>query len=265
MIRCSTADAVQDVIDLLASHGVAWLVVGAGSRLVPPEDGLRVPVLHLTGELAGWEVDLDGLDAGAGANLTQVCGSVARAGLSGMERLSGLPGSVGGAVRRAFEGRGELISELIEWAELVLPGRRWADSLGGRTAELSPADLDRGVVTRARFRLRADEPAAIRARLASPGELRTGRRGGYAPQIFEDHETATAEELLSRAGCHGMRVAGARVADDRLNAMVTGHATSSDDVLELFRALRRRVEDSSGLGLAGRLCFVDHMGRRIRP
>lgn len=82
VIRCRSADGLQRVIDLLATHGQPWLVLGAGSRLVPPSRGLRVPVLNLSGNLALWELDLDGAVAGGwcqpGTGVSRCCTDRAR-------------------------------------------------------------------------------------------------------------------------------------------------------------------------------------------
>ena len=113
LIRCRTADGVHTALDLFAAHGLPWLCLGAGSRLVPADRGLRIPVLNLSGNLGLWELDLDGVVAGGGANLAQVCRAAARTGLSGMENLTVTADSVGGGeviVAESVAGVGVIIS-----------------------------------------------------------------------------------------------------------------------------------------------------------
>jgi UDP-N-acetylmuramate dehydrogenase len=259
---------VQEVIDLLATHGVPWLVVGAGSRLVPPDAGLRVPVLNLTGELARWEVDLDGCESGAGAKLTQLGASMARAGLSGMERLFGTAGSVGGAAHRLFEGNEGPIAKLVEWIEQVVPGRprlRADQSDFEADRSSSPELMTRGVVVRVRFCLSAEQPAAIRARTVGKEEIRSARWVGCAVGVFGDPGAQRVDLLLERAGCPGMETGGARLADRPANSILTGRRARAEDVIELCRRVRERVALKCGASLEPTLCFVDELGRRCMP
>jgi UDP-N-acetylenolpyruvoylglucosamine reductase len=130
LIRCSTASAAQRAIDLLASHGLRWLVLGAGSRIVVPDAGLRIPLLHLTGDLHRWHVDPDGVVVGGGAKLAQMGGSLARAGVEELESLVAEPGTVGGDLRAAAAGEPSVLIHRLEW----LDGQRPMGPLRGRVA-----------------------------------------------------------------------------------------------------------------------------------
>ncbi len=135
--RCYSDNGVRDALDLTASHGFGWVVLGGGSRLVTPDRGVRVPVLSLTGEVARWQVDADGIVAGGGANMAQVCRAASRIGLSGLEHLGPEQHSVGGLVAASATGVANL-SGLLDWVELQRPGgsvERWtATSAGTRTS-----------------------------------------------------------------------------------------------------------------------------------
>jgi hypothetical protein len=160
LIRCSTASACQRAIDLLASHGLRWLVLGAGSRIVAPDRGLRIPLLHLAGELQRSIVGEDGgLVIGAGAKVAQVGGSLARSGPAELDRLVGAPGSAGGDLRAAALGEPSVVIDLAEWIEVARPGAGPtrvgpADSGTAWTAGLGEG---RAVITR--VRLRSGQPS----------------------------------------------------------------------------------------------------------
>ena len=127
---CRSADGLQRALDVLATHGHGWLVLGAGSRLVPSDRGLRVPVLNLSGNLGLWELDLDGAVAGGGANVAQVCRAAARTGMSGIDHLMGTGSSVGGAVQASSHGHLQLAG-VLDWVDVGRPADRWngSDSL----------------------------------------------------------------------------------------------------------------------------------------
>lgn len=264
LIRCSTASSVQQILDLLASHGVRWLVIGAGSRVVAPDCGFRVPLLNLTGDLGRWHVEKAAAEAGAGAKLAQVSGSVARAGLLGMENLVRAPGSVGGAVRSSVARGPGRFHDLLEWIELVRPGfDRARIELGEHgTPSWPQVDWDRAVVSRVRFQLATDRgrgrhAAGAAARLVAGHRLRVGAF------VFHDPPGATAADLLERSGCASLRSGGARVSEHNANAIVATRVCSASDVIQLCRTMRDQVRDRSGVALEPRLRFLDEQGRTV--
>jgi UDP-N-acetylmuramate dehydrogenase len=263
IIRCGTAEAVSIVMDHLASHGLRWLVLGGGSRLVPPDRGLRVPLIALTGELVRWDVDLDGFEAGAGAKLAQVGGSVARAGLSGMERLFDTRGSVGGAVHLSAEAGGEDLRRRFEWVEYVDPGRgvlRWIRE--GRS-DFFPMERNcRKVVVRSRFSLEAPV-GGVRHPQNMSGLGGRLRRVRPSARMFNDLDDVSVADLVARAGCAGVAVGGVGLSEDDPCMVVASRMATARDVLELSLVVSRLVRDACGVMLESVLCFVDEEGRRI--
>ncbi len=265
LIRCSNASSVHQVVDLLAAHGVGWLVIGAGSRVVAPDQGFRVPLLNLTGDLGRWSVGSDSAEAGAGAKLAQVSGSVARSGLVGMGNLIKAPGSVGGAVRSAAGRRPGPFHDLVDWIEVVRPGvgEVRCEIAGGGEPSWPGSGWDRPVISKVRFRLKADRADGGRV---SPGPLKS--RGSYRLRVgaFVFHDPSggtTAAELLERSDCGNLRIGGARVSEYTANAIVATRVCSAEDVISLCRTMRDRVRDRCGVDLEPRLCFLDEMGREV--
>jgi UDP-N-acetylmuramate dehydrogenase len=265
LIRCSTASAAQRAIDLLASHGLRWLVLGAGSRIVVPDAGLRIPLLHLTGDLHRWHVDPDGVVVGGGAKLAQMGGSLARAGVEELESLVAEPGTVGGDLRAAAAGEPSVLVGRLEWLELARPG-------GGEPRRVTPHDgLDgswglrdgRSVAVRARFRVDPTAASGGGVRVLAGQRPMGPLRGRVAPVVFYDPAAGSAAELLRRAGCTGLRVGGAQVPEWSANAIVATAVCTAHDVAELQRQLRDRVAKHTGVTLTSRLWFVDELGSRI--
>jgi UDP-N-acetylmuramate dehydrogenase len=267
LIRCSTVSATQRAIDLLASHGLRWLVLGGGSRLVAPDGGLRVPLLHLTGDLHRWLAEPTGVTVGAGAKLAQVGGSLARSGVTELEPLLAEPGTVGADIRAAGAGEPSALLDRLEWFEVSRPGggtpRRIGQQPGG--PRLSGLEDGRSVVVRARIRLDPTQTADGGTRVLVGPRPVGALRGRVAPVVFHDPPTGSAAELLRRSGCSGMRHGGALVPDWSANAIVATAACSAGDVAALLRRLRERVEDRTGVTLASRLWFVDELGTRVEP
>lgn len=260
VMRCHSEDAVQESLDLAAAHGLAWVTLGGGSRLVPPDRGIGVPVLSLTGTLGRWELELDGLVAGGGANLAQVCRAASRNGLYGLDKLGDGDHSIGGIVRAAAAGA--LDAEgVFDWVEFRCPGgasRRWRAADGSGAPALS--DFRRRVVTAVRFALRPVGLADAQPRMVR-GPGRSGQRA-TAP-VFLDAEDARATDLLAEAGCCGLTVGGVRLGVVDPNELVAGRSATSTDVLQLCRGARDQVLKATGIELRSALVFIDDGGREL--
>ena len=265
LIRCRSADGLQRALDLLAAYGQDWLVVGSGSRLVPSDYGLRVPILNLSGNLGLWELDVDGAVAFGGANLAQVCRAAARSGLGGFGALMAASGTIGGAVHSAHRGHFPL-GGVLEWADLARPGaaaERVRPALSSGPGRGLVMDLERRVILRARLRLSKESLSALRIRLNDEGLKRWQRQPRLAGPVFVGPEGVRAEALLTETGCLGLVVGSARLSESSPNRIRTGRSARAGDVLELVQTVRQRVLDRAGVRLEYALSFVDEHAREM--
>jgi UDP-N-acetylmuramate dehydrogenase len=265
LIRCRSADGLQRALDLLATHGQRWLVLGSGSRLVPPDRGLRVPLLNLSGNMGLWELDLEGAVAGGGANMAQVCRAAARTGLPAMAEATRVSGTVGGAVDASLRGYCPF-EDLLLWAEVAGPGRpierlhldrrRSKGTLHGR-------DLRRRVVVRARLHL-ADGAATARThRLGRGPKPAVIRQPRCAWPFLVTPDGNSAESLLAETARGGLSVGGAQLSTDFPNQVCTSKTARAADVIELARTARERVLKTAGIVLRPAMRFVDEEGEDI--
>ncbi len=270
VVRCLSVEAVERVVGILGEEGARWLVLGGGSNVVLPDAGLRVPVVTFGGELAGWEVDFDGVVAGAGANLTPVIRAAVRSGLDGLVELAGIPGTLGGAAVMNAGAYGVELHDRLDWAEVVRPdGQRVrldaaAIPHGYRWSALGE---DGGIVTRLRLALEAGDRGEMRRRIREVLAER-GRRlplHRTAGSVFRNPDGEAAGRLLEVAGCKGLMVGKARVSTRHANVIVAERSARASEVLELVREMRRRVEAHAGIVLEPEIRFFDEEGRRIEP
>jgi UDP-N-acetylmuramate dehydrogenase len=265
LIRCRSADGLQRALDLLAAYGRGWLVLGSGSRLVPSDYGLRLPVLNLSGNLGLWELDVDGAVAWSGANLAQVCRAAARSGLGGFDALMAASGTVGGAIhaaqRRHFPLRG-----ILEWTDVARPGtpvERVVSTTWGEKHRGLTLDLERRVILRARLRLSKESLRTLRIRLADNTPNRWQRQPRTAGPVFVGPDGVRAEVVLAETGCLGMSVGSARLCENSPNRIRSSRSARAAEILELMQRVRDRVMDKAGVQLESALSFVDEHGAAV--
>jgi UDP-N-acetylmuramate dehydrogenase len=228
--------------------------IGACSNLIIRDGGLPGVVVRLARGFSAISVQPDGVIAGAAALDVTVAEHAAAAGLTGLEFLCGIPGSIGGAVVMnggAYDGD---IASCLDWADIV--------TRSGQQRRIFAADLafayrhsrlpHGAVVVRVRLRARRGAPASIAARMA---DIRAAReasqpiRARTGGSTFRNPPDMKAWELIDAAGCRGLTLGGAQVSDKHCNFLInTGTATAAD--LEgLGEEVRRRVQRATGVTL----------------
>jgi len=248
----------DDLLAFLAGKpaDVPVTVIGVGSNLLVRDGGVPGVVLRLGRDFAGIVCDGDRVSAGAAALDLNVAMAAADAGIGGLEFLSGVPGTIGGAMRMNAGAYGrELVDVLVEGEIADGAGRVHrltcdAFGFGYRHCDL-PADT---IFLSALLEGTRETPDAIRARMAGIRERREEsqpirtRTGGSTFANPRD-DSRKAWELIDAAGCRGLRIGGAQVSEKHCNFLInTGNATAAD-LEALGEEVRRRVNEKFGVTL----------------
>ncbi|MGI4954323.1 MAG: UDP-N-acetylmuramate dehydrogenase [Janthinobacterium lividum] len=266
LVRPSSAADLAQFLAALPLE-IPLTVLGAASNLIVRDGGIAGVVVRLARGFGEISVEADGVVAGAACLDATVAEHAAAAGLAGLEFLSGIPGSVGGAVAMNAGAYGGDVAACLDWAEVVtrsgeavrLPAR--ALSFAYRHAGLPVG----AVVTRARFRAQPGDAATIAGRMATIRASREAtqpvraRTGG---STFRNPPGQKAWELIDAADGRGLVRGGAQVSEKHCNFLLnTGDATAAD--LEgLGEELRRRVQAASGVSLEWEIKRLGVPGRR---
>ena len=222
--------------------------LGNGSNLLVRDEGVRGVVLRSRRALDRVEVDGRRIDAGAGASLPAVANLAAGRALAGLEFAAGIPGTVGGALVMNAGWHEHEIGAVIHEVELALPDgavETWSRercAFGYRTSALRGGS---GIVLRARFDLRADDPAAVRARLEAYAASRRANQPTDLPScgsVFLKPEGDFAGRLIEAAGLKGAREGAIEVSPKHANFFVNLGGGTARDALALIARVEREVE-----------------------
>ena len=238
---------------------VPLTVLGAGTNVLVREGGVEGVVVRLGKSFAQVQVDGEQVVAGGAAMDVNVARAAAAAGITGLEFLSGVPGTIGGAIRMNAGAYGCELCDVIVSAEAIDPnGERHvleASKLGltYRGCD-TPEDW---IFISAVLRGRKDQPAAIKAKMANVQVARTesqpirSKTGGstFANPTEPEAAGAKAWELIDQAGCRGLKRGDAMVSNLHCNFLINNGAASATDLESLGEEVRRRVAETSGIVL----------------
>jgi UDP-N-acetylmuramate dehydrogenase len=247
-----------DVLDLASflrdlPGDVPVTVLGLGSNVIVRDGGIKGVVIRLMRGFTGVTVEGNDVVAGAGAPDLNVALTAREHSLTGLEFLSGIPGTIGGAFRtNAGAYGGELAEVLISVEAVDRAGRIFTVTprelgLSYRHSD-APADW---IFTSARLRAVPGDQLAIARRIAEIDAARTdsqprSRTGG---STFANPPGHKAWELIDRAGCRGLKIGGAQVSDKHTNFLINTGAATASDIEKLGEEVRRRVFDKTGITL----------------
>ena len=253
LIRPADADDLADLLRALP-HQVPVHVIGACSNLIVRDGGLPGVTIRLARGFSSITTEPGGITTGAAALDVTVAEHAAAASLSGLEFLSGIPGSIGGAVAMNAGAYGGEIENVLVWAEIITRTGETRRLLGPQLAfayrhAALPADA---VVTRVQLRAIPGASALIATRMA---EIKTARettqpvRARTGGSTFRNPDGMKAWELIDAAGCRGLTRGGAMVSDQHCNFLINTGTASAADIEGLGEEVRRRVRAATGVTL----------------
>lgn len=270
---CEVSDeaGVRDALGWAREKGVPFFVIAGGSNILVPDGALEGLVIRVNGE--NFQFTDEGLEAQAGCNLLQLIREAAKEGKGGWEKLAGIPGSIGGAVRGNAGAFGPEIKDFVTWVRAINTKTEDVHEFSNaecqfdyrssffkknpewivldvhvKLGEASPSLIDETIHEREKRHIQNVKAAGsfFMNPVAPPHivnmfeeEKGTKSRGGRVP----------AGWLIDKAGLKGMQLGGAQVSPQQANYIInTGDATA-EDVRELAAKVKDEVQQKFGVQL----------------
>lgn len=247
-----------EVIGLLRAakeNDVPVTMLGNCSNVLVLDGGIPGLTILINSGLTRTYIDGNIISAEAGISMSSLAQVCMRAGLSGFEFASGIPGCLGGGIfmnAGAYNGEvGSLVRSVRILNENLIPQELTSAEMcfSYRHTALSGR---RVVVLSATLELTPDSPDAIAMRITDYTRRRRDRQPLNYPSagsVFKRPEGAYAAALIDEAGLKGLSVGGAQVSTKHAGFFVnTGNATAAD-VLALIEEVKQRVFENSGFTL----------------
>ena len=251
-----TAGQLAQLLEIGAELGVQPRILGAGTTVLAPDEGLPGLTICLKDCLTGYEqLDATHIRVMAGVTMSRAAVFAANLGLSGLEFAHGIPGTIGGGVYMNAGAYGGEICQVCKSVE-VMDGkgniRRLSAGEMGFSYRHSRLEETGEIVISADFALTPAEPQQIMARMK---EL-IGKRSASQPldlpsagSAFKRPVGGYAAALIDEAGLKGFRVGGAAISEKHAGFAVNLGGATAHDVRTLLSQVSDRVFENSGICL----------------
>jgi UDP-N-acetylmuramate dehydrogenase len=249
-----TTEQLKEVIQRCNENEIRLYVMGFGSNLLINDDGVRGAVIKLeTEQFAQIEFGEQEVTVWAGAEMSKLVLTCVEKGLSGIETLTGIPGSVGGAIKMNAGGNFGDIGAAVETVSLMdNTGSIFEKSKPELVFDYRQTNIDAKFILSARLKLNAADPEQIMRTVKeiwifkkNSQPLNTKNSGC----IFKNPRGVSAGALIDRAGLKGLQIGGAIVSEKHANFIIAEKGCKSRDVVRLTEAVRQRVKEQFDIEL----------------
>lgn len=254
-------DDVVSAIAFFHKARLPYVVLGRGSNILISDEGVRGAVISLRENLERVEIEGERVYAEAGADLPALAMQTLKQGLGGLENLSGIPGSLGGAILMNAGAYGKEIFEVIEWVEVVRGAKIVRLLKSEIRYEYRGTDLRDDVILSTEMRLKKLSPNEQEDAMRRRKEWMDKRRATQplnlpnAGSIFKNpppDETGKpryAGALIEACGLKGVQHGGAQISEKHANFIVNLDKAKAADVLALIRLAQSVVKEKFGIAL----------------
>jgi UDP-N-acetylmuramate dehydrogenase len=252
VIPADLAD-LRTLLALLAERGIPRLMIGGGNNLLARDGGFRGAVISLRGLARLEQLDANRIFAEAGVTTGVLVRFAEDRKLAGLEFLSGIPGTVGGALCINAGANGEAILDRVESLSTIWKGETTVTEQAGLDYGYRRLALAAGeIVVGATFQMAEASTSEIEGRIAAfHAHRHRTQRVVYpsAGSFFKNPQGKQAWRLIDEAGLRGYRVGGAQVAEVHSNFLVNRGGARAADFMELCGIIKEKVKQQSGIML----------------
>jgi len=237
---------LAEVVNRCRQSEVPMRVMGGGANLLIDDAGVKGAVIRLAqGDFREVAIIDGGVRAGAGADMGKLVLRCVRDGLSGLECLTGVPGTVGGCVKMNAGGAYGDIGNVVESVQVMNEdGEVFSRHRDELAFAYRSTNITSGFILGSEFRLAPDDPHRILKQVKQiwiykKNTQPLGHRN--AGCVFKNPRGMSAGALIDQAGLKRKRVVGACVSDKHANFILAEPGCTTSDVLKLINIIRETV------------------------
>lgn len=248
----SDAEDVVSIINYASNHGVPYYVLGNGSNILISDDGIRGIVINMISGFSYLKHETGEIVCGSGVKMAKFVDYCIQMGYAGVEMLSGIPATIGGALVMNAGCYGGETADYVTNVTLVRDGVLLIQNKKECNFSYRTSNLKGTVVLEAKFRLPSGNKEET---LNRRKELLLKRNESQPVEIpnagcvFKNPPGNFAAALVEQCGLKGLVYGGAMVSPKHSNFIVNVKNASAKDVIELVKIVRKTVLEKKGVQL----------------
>lgn len=252
LINIHSAGSTAEILQYIRKNNIKYAVIGRGSNIIASDNGFDGIILHFGNDFSEVSVNRTSITAQSGAMLSAVCRKAQESGLSGMENLFGIPGTVGGALYMNAGAYGSEIKDIVVSAEYIDENGDiqtiYSDdmNLSYRHSIFAEENL---IITSVTMNLHEGDCNSIKSAMNECMQKRIAKQPleyASAGSTFKRPQGSYASLLIEQCGLKGLSVGDAEVSTKHSGFVINKGSATCADVLELCEKVRSIVKEKTG-------------------
>lgn len=251
-IKAETVEEIKEILKITKNNNIPLTVVGKGSNILVKDDGIKGIILNIGIKKIQINQDEQTAQIGAGNQLSEVSQQIMQNNLSGFEELSGIPGTIGGAIRMNAGAHGKEIKDIIVSVTVMdYEGKikTLKNEECGFEYRNSIFAKEKYIILEAEVKLEKGYKQEIQEKMLGYAMWRKEHQPLEYPSAgstFKRGEDFITAKLIDECGLKGYKVGGAEISTKHAGFIInTGNATAKD-ILELIEITKRKVYEKFG-------------------
>jgi len=248
-------EGLSKIVNICSEKKFDLKILGFGTNILVQDNNIQSVVIRLNGDMFDSieKLDNDRLKIGSRASLKKLIILSHRWSLSGIEWLTGIPASFGGAIVSNVGAFGHCMGDIIENITVMDPdGTLKTHKKSDLNFQYRTNPFTNGeIIIEATIQLKTADKISIYDNIKNIKRQRKNRfpKGKNAGCVFKNPDNVSAGELIDKAGFKGKRINGAVVSKKHANFIVNESDATANDVLELIRSIQDEVKQKTGVQL----------------
>ncbi len=250
---------LEYVWDFLKEKGIKYIIIGNGTNILFDDEGFNGLVISL--KKLNRYIILDGekVYTGAGVLLDDLILFTITNRLSGLERLSGIPGTIGGAIYMNAGAFDSEIKDVVESVEVFKDGKFTHLSKGEITFSYRKSSITDEIVTSVTLKLTYSKDDLFKTRndILSRREEKQPLEYPSCGSVFKRPPGTFAGKLIEECGLKGFTIGGAKVSEKHSNFIINFNNATSRDIKELISHVKKVVYEKTGVMLEEEVKIIE--------
>ncbi len=263
LVSVKSERELSDAVKILRKHKVRAGMFGCFTNVLIREGAIKEAYIVPAAALCGVrKLPRGRIWAGSGAKFSAVLSLAAREGLSGLEFMAGIPGSVGGAVYMnagAYGCSSGTFVESVGFADKTGALKTLKNKKGMFGYRKSIFQKNKAFITGAVFKLKKGGKQAILKKMKEIVKIRRAKHpwdAACAGSFFKNPAEKTAGRIIEEAGLKGLRCGGAEVSKKHANFIINTGGAKYSDVIRLAAKVKKEVYKKTGIKLAEEVRYI---------
>lgn len=252
-VEVSTEEQLTQLLKFINDNKINFYVIGGGSNLLFSDDGFKGIVIKLVDDFCKYEIKGTSVVCGSAISLSFLAQQTAQQGLSGLEQLSQIPGTIGGAVFGNAGIKNYPISSVIDRVEMIdFSGKKKVLTKNDIKFEYRKSDLQGNILTKVFFTLKNANKNDILKTISQEQERRKKSQPigtKNAGCIFKNPKDDSAGRLIDSLNLKNYSIGGIEISNVHANFFVNKQNGKAKDMLNLIDFVKQEINKKYNINL----------------